>query len=81
MPYPTEHAARILSPTSCTDKYGRQEIAPGVIRIACRLKANPDKWGTQAYRFAKSQFTTSEARKWLKDNNIKYVLFEPATGD
>ena len=81
MPYPGEHSGRVLNPRSCTDKYGRQTIAPGVSRIACRLKANPDKWATQAYRFAKSKFTAAEARKWLRDHDIKFTLFEPATGE
>lgn len=81
MPYPNEHSARILSPGSCTKEYGRQQIAPGISRVACKLKANPTKWGIQAYRFAKSKFTASEARKWLKDHDIKFTLFEPASGD
>lgn len=81
MPFPNEHAARILSPGSCTTEYGRQTIAPGVIRVACKLKANPTKWATQAYRFKKSNFTAAEARKWLKDHDVKFSLFEAATGD
>lgn len=80
MPYPNEHAARVLNPSSCTEEYGRQSIAPGVSRIACRLKSNPQKWATQAYRFKKSNFSASEARKWLKDHDIKYTSFEAASG-
>lgn len=81
MPYPNEHAARILSPGSCTKEYGRQTIGPGIIRVACRLKANPTKWATQAYRFKKSSFTAAEARTWLKEHKINYTLFEPASGN
>ena len=81
MPYPNEHAARVLSPSSCTDKYGRQTITPGVSRIACRLKSNPSIWATQAYRFSKNKFTAAEAKKWLSDHNIKYTGFEAASGD
>ncbi|GAG77318.1 unnamed protein product, partial [marine sediment metagenome] len=42
---------------------------------------NSTKWATQAYRFKKINFTAAEAKKWLKDHDIKYMLFEPATGD
>lgn len=80
MPLPNEHSARILNPGSCTERYGRQQIAPGISRVACVLKAT-GKWGTQAMRFNKNNFTAAEAKKWLKDHDIKYTLFEPATGD
>lgn len=80
MPYANEHAARVLSPASCSKEYGRQEITSGVIRVACRLK-DSTKWATQAYRFKKSIFTAAQARKWLKDHDIKYMSFEAATGD
>lgn len=80
MPYPNEHAARVLSPSSCGDKYGRQSLGGGVSRISCRLK-DGGKWVTQAYRFDKSKFTAAEARNWLKEHNIKYSTFEAASGD
>jgi len=79
MPELTEHSARILSPGSCTENYGRQTLAPGIIRVACTLKANPAKWATQSYRFKKSSFTAAEAKQWLKDHDIKYTLFEAAS--
>ena len=78
MPELAEHSARIISPDSCTKNYGRQTLATGIIRVACTLKANPTKWATQSYRFKKSNFTAAEARKWLKDHDIKYTLFEAA---
>ena len=34
----------------------------------------------QALRFPVERWTEAEARKWLKDNGIKYILFEPAAG-
>lgn len=79
MPYPNQHAARILSPSSCTSEYGTQNIGKGISRIACRLKSNPQKWATQAYRFSKNSYSAGEARQWLKDHNIKYMSFEPAS--
>jgi hypothetical protein len=80
MPYPNEHAARILSPSSCTEQYGRQQISPGISHIRCVLKGT-GKWGLQAIRFSKSKFSAEEARKWLKDHDIKYMSFEAASGD
>lgn len=83
MPYPNEHAARVLSPSSCAGgegSYGRQSLGGGVSRIACRLKSNPQKWATQAYRFAKGSFTLAEARAWLKDHKVSYMSFEAASG-
>lgn len=32
----------------------------------------------QAIRFKKDAWTPAEAKKWLDDNNITYILFEPA---
>lgn len=34
----------------------------------------------QALRFPVEKWTEGEARKWLEDNGIKYILFEPAAG-
>ncbi len=79
MPYPNEHSARILSPGSCTEKYRRKDIAPGISLVLCQLKANTEKWATQTYRFKKDKFTAAQARKWLKDHDIRYTLFEAAT--
>ena len=80
MPYPNEHRARLLNPGGCTETYGRQEITPGISHIRCVLKST-GKWATQAVAFKKSRFTAEEARKWLKDHDVKYTLFEAATGD
>jgi len=32
----------------------------------------------QALRFPVKYWTATEAKKWLKDNKVKYVRFEPA---
>ena len=34
----------------------------------------------QAYRFDAKTFTASQAKAWLKKNNVKYLSFEKATG-
>ena len=33
----------------------------------------------QSYRFDKNQFTTEEAKNWLKKHDIRYISFEPAS--
>ncbi|MDH4127166.1 MAG: ATP-dependent Clp protease proteolytic subunit [Spirochaetota bacterium] len=44
------------------------------------LKSDPSgSTKTQAYRFPKDKFTVEEAKKWLSDHGIEYILFEKAT--
>jgi len=45
-----------------------------------RLKSGRGTMVTQAYRFSIDSFTADEARAWLKKHNVKYILFEKATG-
>ncbi len=78
MPFPNEHAARVVSPSRCGEEFGRQTLSTGVIRLACKDKSG--KWITQAYRFKKSSFTAAEACAWLSSHKIKFILFEPASG-
>jgi len=83
MPYPSEHSARIKSPDlfkTGDDNWGSKNIATGIRIILGILKSN-DKWETQAYRFKADKFTVAEAKKWLKDHDVKYISFEPATGE
>jgi hypothetical protein len=78
MPFPNEHAARVRIPGDFQpDSFKRKEIKPGIDIIIGRLKGE-DTMTTQAYRFDKTKFTVEEAKKWLKDNDIKVILFEPA---
>jgi hypothetical protein len=45
------------------------------------LKGSPNAGSTaQSYRFPKSKFTAAQARKWLKDHDIKASGFEAASG-
>jgi hypothetical protein len=79
MPYPNEHAARVKSPDAFQDgSFRRKNIAPGIDIIIGRLKGETTTT-TQAYRFKKASFTASEAKKWLADHDVKYILFEKAT--
>lgn len=78
MPYPSEHAARVISPDKFEkDSFRRTNIAKGIDIIIGHLKGETTMT-TQAYRFNKEQFTEQEAKDWLKKHDIKYILFEPA---
>jgi hypothetical protein len=78
MPYPNEHAARVINPGEFQEEtFRRKEIAPGVSIIIGKLKGK-DSMVTQAYRFDKSKFTADEAKAWLKKNNVTTVEFSPA---
>lgn len=77
-PYPNEHSARVRDPGEFEpDSFRRKSIASGVSIIMGRLKGEKTMT-VQAYRFDASKFTAEQARKWLKDHNIKYKRFEPA---
>lgn len=80
MPYPNEHAARIRNPGEFTEgSFRRLEVADGIIIIVGRLKGETTT-STQTYRFNRKKFTAAEAKEWLKEHNIKFTLFEKATG-
>jgi len=74
MPYPNEHTARVKNPDQY-DRFARKEIAPGIDVI---LGIKNGKSEVQAYRFDKNKFTPEQAKKWLKDHDVKYIAFEPA---
>jgi hypothetical protein len=79
MPYPNEHAARVKDPAKFQkDSFKRKSISAGVNIIIGKLDGETTMT-TQAYRFDKNKFTVSEAKKWLKDNNVDYMSFEPAS--
>jgi HK97 family phage prohead protease len=80
MPYPNFHAGRVRdSDDFIEDSFRTKEIAPGVTIIMGKLKNGDDKMVVQTYRFDKDKFTVAEAKKWLKDHDIKTILFEPAS--
>lgn len=91
MPYPNEHAARLQDPKKFDPKayrrsnggtiYGKIKVPVTIAIIWGKLKgkAKPsDKPIPQSLRFPTKSWTADKAKKWLKDNNIKYILFEPA---
>lgn len=81
MPYQNEHAARIKDPKDfIQDSFRRKNIADGVDIITGKLTGE-DMMTTQAYRFDAQKFTADEAKKWLKDNDVKDYTFESAQND
>ncbi len=80
MPFPNEHAARLKDPGQYmrvrreNDKFGSGIDAMWGIRRDGTVEL-------QAIRFDSDKFTVAEARKWLRDNNQKPILFEEASGE
>ncbi|KKN24458.1 hypothetical protein LCGC14_0894830, partial [marine sediment metagenome] len=80
-PFPNEHAARIASPGLFVRIVQLQKLPNGIRILGGPLKTDPQGSGKpQSYRFPRDKFTSSEAKTWLKDHDIKFILFEPATG-
>ena len=79
-PFPNEHAARIASPNLFERIVQLEKLPNGIRILGGPLKTDPQGSGKpQSYRFPKDKFTTSQARTWLKEHDIKFILFEPAT--
>jgi hypothetical protein len=79
MPYPNEHSARVKRPGDFKeDSFRRMTIAPGISIIIGRLK-DETAATTQSYRFDKTKFAVSEAKVWLKEHDVRYILFEVAS--
>lgn len=79
MPYPNEHAARIISPSDFIDgSFRRKSIKQGITIIVGKLKDDSGSMRIQAYRFNVRFFTASAAKEWLKEHEVEYMSFEPA---
>jgi len=90
-PFPNEHAARLKSPglfdgdTFRRKKdgtiYGSIKVPATIAVIWGKLKEHnkpEDNPIPQTLRFPTDDWTVAEAKKWLKDNGVKYIAFEPA---
>jgi|GEM_PF-617495 len=90
-PYPNEHAARLQEPDKFDIKsfrrtnggtiYGSKKIPSSIGIIWGKLegKTKPsDPPIPQSLRFPKADWTVTKAKKWLTDNDIKHITFEPA---
>lgn len=79
MPLPNFHSARIKSPDAFVRIVTLQTLPNGIAILGGPLKSDPSGSGKpQAYRFPKAKFTVAQAKAWLKEHDITYVLFEPA---
>lgn len=79
-PYPGFHAARMVEPGKFDEESFRTKIldkTTGLAAIMGKLKGE-SSMTIQAYRFPKDKYTAEEARKWLKDHDLKPVSFEKA---
>jgi len=80
MPYPNFHAARIKSPELFARILVLKKMSGGIMLYGGPLKTDPTgSPKPQSYRFPKDSYTVQQAKRWLADHNIKYILFEPAT--
>jgi len=79
MPYPNEHAARIREPSRFDPESFRNKDLKNGIRIILGKLKGEDSMTVQAYRFSLDQFTFEEAKKWLEDNKVLFMKFEPAS--
>jgi len=80
MPFPNFHSARIKNPALFVSIVVLKTLSNGIMIYGGRLKSDPKGSSQeQAYRFPKAKFTVDQAKKWLKDHDIKYILFEPAS--
>lgn len=79
-PLPSEHSGRLVDPSRFEpDSFRRKNITKGIDVILGKLKGTTSMV-IQTYRFKKDMFTEAEAKKWLKDHNVKYKSFEKAEG-
>lgn len=93
MPYPNEHAARLIDPDSLDPKRVARTHGSGdgmvqgvkipdsidVIWFIIEREDGGEAPVAQALRFPVRRWTEKEARDWLKEHKIKFILFEPAT--
>lgn len=84
MPLPNEHVARVRDPKDFDeDTFRSKDIETGIRIIVGKLKGatdDDDPMITESYHFDAGKFSEAKAKKWLKDHDITYIKFEPATG-
>jgi len=86
-PYPNEHSARLQDPKKYDDWrrtkggkiYFKIAIPASIAIIWGHPKGKPARiWVPQALRFPKDKYTVAQAKKFLSDNKIASIKFEPA---
>ncbi len=83
MPYPNEHAARLIAPDRFdADSFRREndKFGDGIHAVFGKLKGE-DAMTLQAIRFDADKFTVEEARQWLKDHEYEPFDFEEAADE
>ncbi len=80
MPYPSEHAARLVSPSKFK-KFSRKNNKFGEGIDVIFGITDKGKTEIQAIRFDKSKFDVKEAKKWLKNHDKSYIKFEKAINE
>ena len=92
-PFKNEHSARLITPpkkflrVARTKGSGRGKIQgvkiPSTISVIWYIikRGKEEIPRAQALRFPTKNWTSKEARKWLKDNKIKHILFEKASSE
>jgi len=83
MPYPNEHAARLIDPDKFdADSFRREndKFGAGIHAIFGKLKGE-DSMTLQAIRFDADQFSPDEARKWLEEHGYHPIVFEEAAAE
>lgn len=83
MPYPNEHAARLVEPDRFDPNSFRREndkFGEGIHAVFGKLKGE-DAMTLQAIRFDAGRFTADEASKWLEEHDYKPIDFEEAAGE
>jgi len=92
-PFPNEHAARLKNPADFVGETFRR-VKDGTIFGSKKVPATADViWGKlkgaakpsdnpipQSIRFPTKSWTVAQAKKWLKDNDVKPISFEAASG-
>ena len=91
-PYPNEHSARLKEPGLFDEDtirrkkdgtiYGKIKVPATAAVIWGKLKgsAKPEDMPIpRSIRFPVDNWTVAQAKKWLKDNNVKFIKFEAAS--
>jgi len=77
--YPNYHAARMKDPSLFVRIRVIKTTNEGVMFYGGPLKSKPKgPVEIASVRFPKDKFTVAQAKKWMKDHDLKYILFEPA---
>ncbi len=80
MPLPNYHAARVKNPNLFSKIRVLKTLPNGIMIYGGTLKTNPSGGSqAQSYRFPISKFTVAEAKAWLKENDISYIMFEKSS--